>query len=261
MKDYSHVQYGCGMSAPPGWRNFDASPTLRIEKVPVIGRLFTRKRVQFPKEAEYGDIVRGLPVPPGSCQGVYCSHVLEHLALSDFRVALRNTSRILKKGGTFRLVVPDLEYLARKYLNDQSPTSASTFMEESGLGCQTRNRNLAGIVASYWGNSRHLWMWDFKSIQSGAHKRGFRPNSQGISQRLCRSAVPRGGRQVEVGKLSWRRMQQDELVGGPAPWVLRPITWSSDSAGSPSHKLGPSVSPQSARCISAARAPSRPRPP
>jgi SAM-dependent methyltransferase len=173
MKDYSHIQYGCGLCAPPSWRNFDASPTLRIERVPVIGRLFTRKRVQFPKEAEYGDIVRGLPVPPGSCQAVYCSHVLEHLAVSDFRVALRNTNRILKEGGAFRLVVPDLEYLARKYLNDPLPTGASTFMAEASLGCKTRNRNLVGILTSYWGNSQHLWMWDFKSIQSELTNAGF----------------------------------------------------------------------------------------
>src|SRR5262249_16855882 len=107
------VQYGCGTSTAEGWRNFDASPTLRFERIPVVGRLYSKNGARFPGNAEYGDIVKGLPIADGSCDAVYCSHVLEHLALDDLHVALANTLRIVKPGGVFRLVVPDLEVLAR----------------------------------------------------------------------------------------------------------------------------------------------------
>jgi len=110
MRNSYYVQYGCGWSAPVGFRNFDASPTLRFERLPLLGKLYTKNNSRFPENVEYGDIVKGLPVPPTSCEAVYCSHVLEHLSLDDFRKALRNTHRILKSGGTFRLVVPDLDY-------------------------------------------------------------------------------------------------------------------------------------------------------
>jgi hypothetical protein len=40
-----YVQYGCGWSAPRGWRNFDASLTLRFERLPIIGLLYTNSRV------------------------------------------------------------------------------------------------------------------------------------------------------------------------------------------------------------------------
>ncbi len=93
-----YLQYGCGWSAPKGWRNFDASPTLRFERLPLIGRLYTRNGQRFPENVEYGDIVKGLPVAAQSFHGVYCSHVLEHLSLADFRTALINTWRILKTG-------------------------------------------------------------------------------------------------------------------------------------------------------------------
>ncbi len=95
----NYLQYGCGWSAPKGWRNFDASPTLRFERLPLIGRLYTRNSQRFPENVEYGDIVKGLPVAEESFHGVYCSHVLEHLSLADFRTALINTWRILKGGG------------------------------------------------------------------------------------------------------------------------------------------------------------------
>jgi Methyltransferase domain len=75
-------------------------------------------------------------VPDGIAEGVYASHVLEHLSYDDFWIALRNTHRLLKPGGIFRLVVPDLEIRARKYLNqlDDSIADANVwFMETSNL--------------------------------------------------------------------------------------------------------------------------------
>ena len=53
-----YVQYGCGFSAPEGWKNFDASPTLQFERLPVIGRLFTKNASRFPENVRYGDIVK-----------------------------------------------------------------------------------------------------------------------------------------------------------------------------------------------------------
>ena len=111
-----YVQFGCGACAPATWTNFDASPTLRLQRIPLLGAVLTRGGPRFPRGARYGDIVRGLPVEPGSCRAVYCSHVLEHLSLEDFRTALRNTFSCLRPGGIFRLVVPDFERLAREYL-------------------------------------------------------------------------------------------------------------------------------------------------
>src|SRR5687768_2759097 len=100
-----YVQYGCGWSAPPSWLNFDASPTLRFERLPIVGRLYSRNAQRFPRNVRYGDIVKGLPIAPVSCKGIYCSHILEHLSQEDVEIALANTFRYLRSGGTFRLVV------------------------------------------------------------------------------------------------------------------------------------------------------------
>lgn len=46
--------------------------------------------------------MKGLPnIKKESCDAIYCSHVLEHLCLVDFRIALLNTFNILKIGGVF----------------------------------------------------------------------------------------------------------------------------------------------------------------
>lgn len=89
MKDL-FMHYGCGLDAPKEWLNYDASPTLRIQKIPIIGSLLKKKlNVEFPENVLYGDIVKGINLPHNSCAGIYCSHVLEHLALNEFRIALK----------------------------------------------------------------------------------------------------------------------------------------------------------------------------
>ncbi len=124
--------------------------------------------VVFPDNVRFGDILKGLPVADNSCDGVYCSHILEHLALNDLRLALKNTYRILKPGGVFRCVVPDLEYYARQYLSslEQGDVTASLRFvgNDTLLGIETRPRGLKGFVNSFFGNSHHLWMWDYPSL-------------------------------------------------------------------------------------------------
>ena len=168
-----YVQYGCGFSAPTSWRNFDASPTLRFERLPLIGKLYTKNAMRFPENVQFGDIVTGLPVDDGSCKAIYCSHVLEHLSLEDFRVALANTHRMLEKGGLFRLVVPDLTHAVSKYCADLSPEASLLFMRETGLGLEKRSRNLRGFIFQWLQNGQHLWMWDFKAMVPELEKAGF----------------------------------------------------------------------------------------
>jgi predicted SAM-dependent methyltransferase len=168
-----YVQYGCGLCAPSSWRNYDASPTLRIQRLPIIGGFLTKRDVVFPDNVEYGDIVSGMPLPGGSCQGIYCSHVLEHLSLNDLRKALRETHRILADGGLFRLVVPDLEHLAQTYLESQSTNAAIEFMRASLLGKEERKRSIRAFAREWFGNSQHLWLWDYKSLRQELAQVGF----------------------------------------------------------------------------------------
>ena len=168
-----YVQYGCGMCAPDGWENFDSSPTLRFEKMPLVGMLYTKNASRFPRSVRYGNIVKGLPVPQESCDGVYCSHVLEHLSLDECRVALKNTYRLLKPGGVFRLVVPDLRAYASRFVEDPTAEAAVAFMRDTNLGRVPPKRGVRSFIVDWLGRVPHLWMWDYRSLEAEVLAAGF----------------------------------------------------------------------------------------
>jgi len=171
MKDY--LQYGSGFAHSPSFLSFDASPTLRFERLPLVGRLYTRNAQRFPAEIHFGDIVRGLPVPEARFKGVYCSHILEHLTLGDFRIALRNTQRYLRPGGVFRLVMPDLEHYARTYLADGSADASFGFLRSLHMRLEVPRKGFRGFLVEFLGKEQHQWMWDYRSAERELREAGF----------------------------------------------------------------------------------------
>jgi len=175
-----YVQYGCGpFSAPAGWKNFDSSPTLKIQRIPVIGKLLKPvMHVSFHPDILPGDILKGLPgISESSCDGIYCSHVLEHLSYNDCKLAISNTFRLLKPGGYFRCVVPDLAGAARRYidsLNNNDHRANVGFMEETLLGKEERIRGFKQLVQLALGNREHLYMWDDLSLTHQLAGAGFK---------------------------------------------------------------------------------------
>ncbi|MGA3309580.1 MAG: methyltransferase domain-containing protein [Xanthobacteraceae bacterium] len=172
-----YVQYGCGVCAPEAWVNFDASPRLRLERLPVLGGI-VRATVGklFPVTVRFGDIVKGLPLRDSSAAAIYCSHVLEHLARDEITIALRNTLRILVPGGIFRLVVPDLHWRVCRYLaaaEANDPRAADELIDGCYLGVRRGPKAFIDIAKGIWGRSRHLWMYDFASLKLLLEDAGF----------------------------------------------------------------------------------------
>lgn len=170
-----YVQFGCGVCAPVDWQNFDAGPVFWLQsRLPFLSPILKKRGFpDYPRNIKYGDVIKGLPIAPQSAQAVYCSHVLEHMVLEELRVTLRNVFQYLTHGGTFRLVVPDLEQLTRTYLADSASDAASRFMRQSYLGEMKVPRGLKAMPAALFGRSRHLWMWDYKGMAEELEAAGF----------------------------------------------------------------------------------------
>jgi predicted SAM-dependent methyltransferase len=168
------VNLGCALSVAENWINIDGSPTVRLQKLFGIGYFFSAVvKPRFPRSVVYGDVTDSLPLATGSVDILYSSHMLEHLSLEDFRLALREIYRVLKPGGVFRAVIPDFEASIKDYLTNTSSSASIQFLQETLLGIEKRPKGIMANCRSLFGNSNHLWMWDYKGIEEELKSAGF----------------------------------------------------------------------------------------
>ena len=59
-----------------------------------------------------------LPLEDNSCEVIYMSHVLEHILWTKTAPVLKELHRATAKGGALEIWVPDLEKLAKAYLDN-----------------------------------------------------------------------------------------------------------------------------------------------
>ena len=121
------LNLGCGTkaSAHPNAINIDWSVYLRLRRLPLVAAAARivldeprRPRLAaLPSNVMVHNLAKGIPFADGSVDVVYHSHFLEHL---DRRVVpgfFAEVRRVVKPGGTHRVVVPDLEQLTKRYLD------------------------------------------------------------------------------------------------------------------------------------------------
>ena len=92
-----YLNLGCGERFHAEWVNLDLHPSdASIQK---------------------WDLQAELPFPEESFDVVYHSHVLEHFSKGDGLRLLERCRRVLRRGGTIRVVVPDLERIVQLYVS------------------------------------------------------------------------------------------------------------------------------------------------
>jgi len=120
----------------------------------------------------YLDATSPWPVPAGSVDYVYADNVIEHITLGDGRKVFRHAFDALRPGGVFRLATPDVEAVARQYLENG---------ELAQLGLQ-RNRERGRdfrypvelLRQVYVGAQHYLgFCYDWESISTEMGEAGF----------------------------------------------------------------------------------------
>jgi SAM-dependent methyltransferase len=131
------LNLGSSARVAPGWTNVDRSWLLRLARWPrlasglhrvgIVSEFRYERLRHLDPQVVCWNLKRGIPFPDGTFDVVYHSHVLEHLDREDAPGFLRECRRVLRPGGILRVVVPDLEQLARRYVGvvDRLPDGAS----------------------------------------------------------------------------------------------------------------------------------------
>lgn len=135
------LNLGCGhkVSPHPSVVNIDWSMYIRVRGNPVLNALALalldstrRDRLRrMPENILPHDLSKGIPFGDGSVDAVFHSNMLEHLDREVAESFLVECRRVLKPGGLHRIVVPDFELAARRYL-------------DHAARCETDRRELDG---------------------------------------------------------------------------------------------------------------------
>ncbi|HSZ03231.1 MAG TPA: methyltransferase domain-containing protein [Terriglobales bacterium] len=121
------INIGCGLSGAPGWCNIDNSPTIPLSRLK-LGRLLFRTPA-WPRDVRRHDVKKGLPFADQSVSCIYSSHTFEHFSWAESLAVAKECFRVLRPGGVLRVVVPDLQLIAREYLRDSDPMASHRFVD------------------------------------------------------------------------------------------------------------------------------------
>ena len=102
---------------------------------------------------------------------MFSSHVLQDLTLEQSRAAIRNAFALLRPGGVYRTVVPDLMIAVRRYVESDDPLAAYAFLRETKTGVAVTLPRRAKIAAAL--GSRQQWQWDFPTLAHELRAEGF----------------------------------------------------------------------------------------
>lgn len=131
------INLGSSARVAPGWNNLDFSWIVRLGryrrlsaflyKLGLLHEARYARILQLDPDTVLWDLSKGIPFADQTFDGVYHCHVLEHIDRGAAPLFLHECYRVLKRGGILRIVVPDLEQLARNYLDviDRLPEQTS----------------------------------------------------------------------------------------------------------------------------------------
>ncbi len=130
-----------------------------------------------------------IPLPNSSCEIIFCSHVIEHIPQHCIEQTLVEINRVMSTGGILRILTPDLEVLARAYVNKDMDL-LKKFVDEDGSEIPTKygaGRILNGFLYSpgfdniILNSSRseivsccaHVFCYDFEMLEGLLKHYGF----------------------------------------------------------------------------------------
>lgn len=140
------LDVGTSSSHLPGWLSLDIEPDEKALRL---------------------DASKPWPFPDGCARAVRAEHMIEHLTWDEAELCIGEMARVLEPGGLCRICTPDLEGIARAYL-ERDP-SVLDVHREHGYDAPTW-AHLPNNYLRMWG---HRFVFDFDSLRSLLERAGF----------------------------------------------------------------------------------------
>jgi predicted SAM-dependent methyltransferase len=150
MSDRVKINLGSGHWKLPGWINVD----LDGAALPDV----------------CANLAAGLPFGTGTADLMHSEDFIDQLRLEDAMMFLRECHRILRPGGVVRILTPDLERLARLYLDDQEQLKS---LWHNFVGVELRSGTAGEIFNIGMRFAGHTFLYDAETFTWLAAECGF----------------------------------------------------------------------------------------
>lgn len=107
------------------------------------------------------------PFPPACAHAIRAEHVIEHMSFDEAATCISEMYRVLEPGGVCRLCTPDLEGIARAYL-ERDPSILDIHREHRYVAPTWSH--LPNNYMRMWG---HRYMFDFEALHYLLDRAGF----------------------------------------------------------------------------------------
>lgn len=137
------VHIGCAFTTLPGWINTDIGWRAKL----------------------WLDVQERWPFPNGTVSHIYADNMIEHVRMPVARRFFAEASRVLRPGGRIRLATPDVESLARLYLEGSSDAQWHLANARNSGFVANHLVDLLRIVFQECGHSSGQ-LWDYASLSA-----------------------------------------------------------------------------------------------
>ena len=183
QKNSIKLNIGCGPTGQiKGFVNLDNSPSVILSRFPHIKNIAYNLGMITEEQfrANWSGVIKcdaskRLPYKDNSVDQIYSSHFLEHIPYNKGISTLAECYRVLKNGGVFRLVLPDLLWHAENYVKETKKILSNNALPDDR---SAHDKFLWTIYGAYLEKKRfgaeHCYMYDFPTIINILKKIGFK---------------------------------------------------------------------------------------
>jgi len=179
-KELLKLNLGCGLNAPSGWINIDASFTAKLSKWKwfyiALCKIMKIKPTIWPKNIMIVDVRNGLPFPDNSIWAIFSSHMLEHMNYEEANFVIKECYRVLCKDGVIRIIVPDLYQITKRYIDlithDPKGEHSQNYLKDLGIQ-EPSQKGIKKVIFKIFSHSTHKHIYDEWSLKELLEKHGF----------------------------------------------------------------------------------------
>jgi len=159
------------VAAKKSWKKLEKSSLVKIE----LGSGSKKGKDGWTTVDQYGadinwDLRRGIPLPNGSVDKIYSSHLLEHIPYQELIPFLRECRRVMKLDAEFSVCVPNFRLYVDAYKNKKLFRSRDTWWQPGKVdtGSSIDQLNYLAYMLD-----EHKYMFDEENLINTLTQAGF----------------------------------------------------------------------------------------